>query len=71
MKKNVGNIDRILRLTAGPILFLIAIFLIKSTLLAVILGILGIIWFLTGLIGHCPAYLPFGISTRKAREKSA
>jgi uncharacterized membrane protein len=71
MKKNVGAIDRAFRMIAGPILILVAILVVKSTLWTVILAALGIIWFLTGLMRHCPVYLPFGLSTRKAKEKSA
>jgi hypothetical protein len=36
-----------------------------SGIAAVILGIFAVIFLLTGLIGFCPAYAPFGISTRK------
>jgi len=32
---------------------------------AVILGILAIVFLLTSIVGLCPLYLPFGISTRK------
>jgi fatty acid desaturase len=69
MKNNMGRLDRTIRLTAGPILILAAIFAIKSMIWSVVLAAIGIIWLVTGLITHCPAYLPFGLSTRKAEEK--
>jgi len=71
MKKNMGSIDKTFRMIAGPILVLVAIFVVKSTLWTVILAALGIIWFFTGLASRCPLYLPFGINTGKTKEKSA
>jgi hypothetical protein len=71
MKKNMGTADKAFRMIAGPILILVAIFVVNSTLWTVILAALGIIWLLTGLISRCPVYLPFGLNTGKAKEKSA
>lgn len=65
MKLNMGSLDRIIRLL---ITLLIVILLIAGVLqgaLAVILGIVAIIFFVTSLFGFCPLYVIFGISTRK------
>ena len=32
---------------------------------AIVLGVLAIVFTLTSLMGTCPLYLPFGISTKK------
>lgn len=65
MKKNMGTIDKVIRL-AGVVVIAILYYLgIISGTLAIILGIVAIVFLLTSLIGMCPAYLPFGISTRK------
>ena len=58
MKKNVGSLDRILRILIGAAL-------IAATLTHHLpwWGWIGIVPLLTGLIGWCPAYLPFGIKT--------
>ncbi len=65
MKKNMGTIDRVLRvviaLTVGVLYFT---GLISGTV-ALILGILAVIFILTSLVSTCPLYLPFGLSTRK------
>lgn len=61
MKKNVGNIDRIIRILLG-IGFLSLIFILDGNLRWV--GLLGLVLIGTGLINFCPLYLPFGISTR-------
>lgn len=59
MKKNVGKIDMIIRIALGLIIGVVG-FYFKSWW-----GILGIVPFLTAFIGFCPAYLPFGINTKK------
>lgn len=62
MKSNVGGIDRILRLVAGAALLGLAL----AGQIGV-WGFLGIVPLATGLIGWCPAYLPFGLSTCRTR----
>jgi hypothetical protein len=60
MKQNVGGADKIIRIVAG-------IALIGWGLWAESWwGAIGIVPLATALIGWCPAYLPFGISTKKA-----
>lgn len=69
MKKNMGTIDRIIRLA---IVVLIAVLYYAgqiSGLAATILGIVAVAFLLTSLLGWCPTYVPFGISTRKGGEK--
>ncbi len=62
MKTNVGSIDRTLRIIVG-LLILAAGFYFQSWW-----GLIGIVPLGTALIGWCPAYLPFGISTCKKKE---
>ncbi|MBI5121270.1 MAG: DUF2892 domain-containing protein [Rhodospirillales bacterium] len=61
MSKNVGGIDRILRIVVG-------LALIGATLAGLIgvWGWIGIVPLATGAIGWCPAYLPFGLKTCKS-----
>lgn len=58
MSQNVGGIDRILRIVVG-------LALIGLALMGVVgwWGYIGAVPLLTGIIGWCPAYLPFGIKT--------
>jgi len=58
MKKNVGGIDRILRIVAGLVLMGLAA---SGTIGA--WGWLGVVVAATGAFRFCPAYLPFGIKT--------
>ena len=67
MIKNMGNLDRILRLTI--VLAIGAAFALGkiSGVLALVLGVVGLAFLLTSLVGTCPIYLPFGLSTRLKR----
>ena len=64
-KKNVGRLDRTLRLIVGLALFGTGLFLWKGNALIMVIGLamLGV-----SLIGFCPVYVPFGISTRKDKS---
>ncbi|ARM31724.1 DUF2892 domain-containing protein [Prosthecochloris sp. HL-130-GSB] len=57
MQKNIGPLDRNVRLLFGTIM-LIAGIVFQSWW-----GLLGIVLIVTGLIRYCPLYSPFGIST--------
>jgi len=58
MTKNVGGIDRTLRIVVGLALIVGAV---TSTI--GIWGYLGVVPLLTGLIGWCPPYAMFGFNT--------
>ncbi len=60
MQKNVGGIDRGLRIAAGIGLLAWAALGQDS---AHLWGLVGSSLLATGLMGWCPAYLPFGIKT--------
>ncbi len=62
MKKNVGGIDRGVRIVLGLVIGALGIYF-KSWW-----GLIGIPLFLTGLIRFCPLYIPFKISTFKAKK---
>lgn len=68
MKKNVGKVDRLLRLVGGFILVVISIIMKVSGTLPIIFMILGILLILTGIGSICPAYIPFKINTNKVKE---
>lgn len=63
MKKNMGTADRVIRAIVAVVIgFLYFTGQIGGTL-AVILGIVAVAFLLTSIIGVCPSYMPFGIST--------
>jgi hypothetical protein len=65
MTKNMGTIDRAVRfifaVTVAVLYFTGAI----SGTLAIILGILAVVFLATSFIGFCPLYAPFKLSTIK------
>ncbi|MBM1219291.1 DUF2892 domain-containing protein [Ponticoccus sp. SC2-23] len=61
MTKNVGNIDRVLRIVVG--LALIAGFFLNSGGSYSWLYLIGIVPLATGLMSTCPLYSVFGFST--------
>ncbi len=65
MKKNMGNIDKFVRISVAIVI--IALFYTKqiSGTVAIVGLILSAIFIATSFISFCPLYLPFGISTRK------
>ena len=65
MKKNMGSLDRITRLTLVVLVAVLYFTNVISGTLAIILGIFALIFLVTSLIGVCPLYMHFGISTRK------
>ncbi len=60
MKKNIGSIERIIRVIAGLGILPLAFVGPQS-----IWAFLGVIPLVTGLVGWCPPYALFGISTCK------
>ena len=65
MKKNMGTIDRVIRVVIALVIAVLYFTGQISGTAAIILGILAIIFLLTSLISTCPLYMPFGLSTRK------
>jgi hypothetical protein len=65
MTKNMGSFDRILRVLLAVAVAVLYFTNVISGTWAIILGVLAIIFLLTSLIGFCPLYKPFGISTKK------
>ncbi|AJE46272.1 YgaP family membrane protein [Celeribacter indicus] len=66
LRKNVGGIDRVLRLLAG--LALLAGFVLDPGASLRWLYLLGLVPLLTGLFGTCPVYTLLGISTCPKRK---
>jgi Protein of unknown function (DUF2892) len=68
MKKNMGNTDRLIRvLLAGVLAYLYFSGTVTGTI-GLVLVVLGGVFVLTSLVGFCPLYAPFGISTCPAKK---
>lgn len=64
MKRNMGTIDRTLRILAGIVLIALA-----ATGTVGWWGWLGVIPLLTGLVSSCPVYSILGVSTCPLKAK--
>jgi hypothetical protein len=65
MKKNMGTVDKVIRVLVAVIILVLYFTHVISGTLAVILLILAGVFVVTSLIGTCPLYIPLGINTRK------
>jgi len=70
MKKNMGSLDRGLRILAAVAIGIMYYAGMLSGTLAIILLVLAGIFILTSFISFCPLYYPFKINTRKADARS-
>jgi DUF2892 family protein len=69
-RRNVGGIDRVLRVTLGGMLFLGGlVLLIGTSRLGLILVVVGALALLTGIVRFCVLYIPFGISTARSEGR--
>ena len=65
MKKNMGTVDKVIRIVVAAIILVLYFTHVVTGTLAVILLILAGILVVTSLIGTCPLYMLFGLSTGK------
>ena len=65
MKRNMSNLDRILRLVLAAVFAYLYFSGIETGIFGIILLVLGGVFLLTSLVGFCPLYVPLKFSTRK------
>jgi hypothetical protein len=63
LKKNVGQIDRNIRLAVAGVLILLGVWLAMP-----LLSLIGLVVLVTGVLGFCPAYVPLKIDTNKDNQ---
>ncbi|QEE17165.1 DUF2892 domain-containing protein [Promethearchaeum syntrophicum] len=69
MKSNMGKKDRMIRSIVGAILLIVGLllgFLNAWNWIPIVLLIFATVFILTAIIGFCPLYCPFKISTKKS-----
>ncbi len=64
LKQNMGMLDRVLRVCAGIVLVLLAVFVVAGTS-AIVLAVLSLPLLIPGITGYCPSYTLLGISTKR------
>ena len=71
MKKNMGAVDRIIRLLIAAAIAILFFNDVVSGTLGVILLVIAAIFLITGLISICPLYMIFGVKTCPAKKEKA
>ena len=69
MKKNMGATDKSIRVLAAIVIAILYFTNVISGTLAIILGIIAIVFLITSLFSFCPAYVPLKMSTTKKETK--
>jgi len=65
MKKNMGTIDRVIRILLAIVFIVLYLNGSITGVASIILGILAFVFIVTSLIGFCPLYAACKISTIK------
>jgi len=66
MKRNMSNIDRIVRLVIAALFAYLYFGGVLPDTLGLVLFILGIVFVLTSIVSFCPIYALFKLSTYRA-----
>jgi len=69
MIKNMGTLDRVVRIVVALVIAGLYYTGRISGTLAIVLMVFAVVFIVTSFVSWCPAYLPFGISTRGKGEK--
>jgi hypothetical protein len=69
MKKNMGTIDRIIRVILAVVVAVLYFTGQITGIAAIILGVVALIFVVTSAIGFCPLYVPLKLSTVKKGSK--
>ena len=65
MKKNVGTIDKAIRILVALVVVALYFTNVISGVLAIVLLALAAVFVVTSLLSFCPIWLALGLSTRK------
>jgi len=65
MKRNMSNVDRIVRVVLALVFAYLYFGGVVTGVLGIVLLVLGAVFLLTALVAFCPLYAPFKISTYK------
>ena len=65
MKRNMGFADRTIRLIVALIIGILFFTDVISGAAALVLSLLALVFIVTGIVGFCPLYLPFGFTSKR------
>jgi hypothetical protein len=64
LPQNMGILDRVARVCIGIVLAAFGTVIVSGTI-GIFLIVLSVPLLLSAIVGFCPAYVPFGISTKR------
>jgi len=71
MKKNMGSLDKIIRIVLAVVVAILYFTNVISGVLGIVLLVLAGVFVLTSLVSFCPLYAPFGLTTCAVKEKQS
>lgn len=69
MKKNIGTIDKAIRIVIALTMIILAIAKVITGPLAIVFLVLSGVLILTSLVSFCPLYMPCGVNTSKKKHQ--
>ena len=66
----MGNLDRGIRVAVAALIAILYFTGAISGTLAIVLGVLAVVFLVTSMVSTCPLYLPFGLSTCSKTEQA-
>jgi hypothetical protein len=70
MKKNMGNIDKAIRIVIAIVVAILFFTKVITGTLGIVLLVFAGVFVLTSLVSFCPLYVPLGIRTCKKKESA-
>jgi hypothetical protein len=67
MKKNMGTIDKVIRILIAIVFVALYFTNVVTGVWGIILLVLAAVFVATSLVSFCPLYLPFGFNTDKKK----
>lgn len=67
MKTNMGLADKVIRILVAVIIGILYFTSVIGGTLAIVLLVIAAAFIFTSVVGVCPLYLPFGLSTLKKK----
>lgn len=69
MKKNMGSVDKMIRVLIAALIAVLYYTETISGTVAIVLLVFAVVFLLTSMVSFCPLYKPFGINTSRGKDK--
>jgi small-conductance mechanosensitive channel len=69
MKKNLGSVERIIRIFVALVVAILYFTNQISGIAAIVLGVIAVTFILTSFVAFCPIYAALGFSAKKSETK--